>query len=1029
MSWDRWFFEWPAARRSAFGLGCFFGLTLVSVILTVVGVIQVSVLESNDDGSRPPVYDNGFFWCGVTLIASTLALARVLWRTRNVNWIFARVDSSVVVTAWVQVWACTIVFLYTEGTSRGVAPYLLGGFPLAGSLIGAPVTLSLGMAGASTLVTFLIDLHAVVPEVKFARYSQESLPFSPTATLVLAFGAAHIFAAVYTNRIRDAERDRERQLALFTAFLQSVADLDIDGADELLDRYLDNQHAQKAKMARQNSTPAVASAAAVTPSGDGGEGFDAPHPDDQLLAAAEDCLAALARLRPYLPLALRAAEQDEGGDFGDDGDSVEFSDPGDEGDDDDDPFSMARRQGGTGGGGGGGVVSSFDIDESGTGANTASHLRERACTVMHVECLDVLDSQSAAEAASRAAEFASVVVEQVMRNDGTVDHMTPWTITASFNGQMPCPRHAKRACSAALGVANRISSHGDGRLQVHIALDTRANLCGVCGVDRLRARVVAGDGVELAKKLPRLGRYLHATILITENVHREVSSHFDACPIDVIRASMITDDPQDIVLFELRSKRNGEEVSAFTDAFNHLREGRRVEALQMLTLYYQLTGKRDHHSTRLYCIAQAMTENESVSAQRFVRPEILWGEIDGEGDIDDYTVDETEGAAVANRAAVRERDLHRAMEHAKFENVLRDLRPETPKEVDFVDDEGEEGGLISMFCFGNNSDDGNDNTVNGSPAEQANAAVVNPEGDTRTPPRRPLPPPEEDDDDKNWVDRLPPQFSDDVLMEQWKLSKRALGTGTFSSVYLGMSLEGLLVAMKCVDLKAKQTDKNSLSGEVARMRKLQHHNVVSYISCANIGRSHFIIIMEYVSGGSLKHVLETFGPPPLPAVRKYVSDLLRGLKYLHDNGMIHCDIKPHNALLTPDGSVKLSDFGSSVNVTLYGGQNADGDDEVLVRGTSYYLAPEACRNEITSAVDIWSVGITVLELLTGKLPWEIKGSEANFIRELGKNTEMRPMIPADIPSNAAAFCKLCLNRDPTMRPTADALLRTPFLSG
>jgi serine/threonine protein kinase len=213
------------------------------------------------------------------------------------------------------------------------------------------------------------------------------------------------------------------------------------------------------------------------------------------------------------------------------------------------------------------------------------------------------------------------------------------------------------------------------------------------------------------------------------------------------------------------------------------------------------------------------------------------------------------------------------------------------------------------------------------------------------------------------------------------------------------------------------------------MRKLQHHNVVSYISCANIGKSHFIIIMEYVSGGSLKHVLETFGPPPLPAVRKYVTDLLRGLKYLHDNGMIHCDIKPHNALLTPDGSVKLSDFGSSVNVTLYGGQNADGDEQVLVRGTSYYLAPEACRNEITSAVDIWSVGVTVLELLTGRLPWEIKGSEANFIRELGKNEDMRPMIPADIPSNAAAFCKMCLHRDPAMRPTADALLRTPFLSG
>ena len=101
-----------------------------------------------------------------------------------------------------------------------------------------------------------------------------------------------------------------------------------------------------------------------------------------------------------------------------------------------------------------------------------------------------------------------------------------------------------------------------------------------------------------------------------------------------------------------------------------------------------------------------------------------------------------------------------------------------------------------------------------------------------------------------------------------------------------------------------------------------------------------------------------------------------------------------------------------------------------MRGTSYYLAPEACTNDLTSAVDIWSVGITVLEMLTGRLPWDdFRGSEANFIRELGKNPDMKPTIPASIPANAAAFCKMCLNRDPLLRPTVDVLLRTPFLTG
>jgi class 3 adenylate cyclase len=970
--------------------GLWFTLTpLVLITLRLIAIIVIWVRQVKRDGT--PFYDNGYAWQAVVIVGLIFGLCKFLVVLRGELWIFDKVGKDHKVTLFVQMWLAALIFVYTEGVDLGIYLIFLVLAVALGGLAEVPLALNVGLSCISCLFVTLIDINDVAPQLRFVRYDTEDIPIGRAVSFIFGNIAAFAIGASYQLQLTDASLRLERQTKFVQELMGHLENLNTDRADEMI-----------ASRAR------------------------AKEADETLLRACESCVRALTKLRPYLPAAFTKGDDvqfDEDHVSDDGADAEDFQNDrysarvagkfgvkrprgrNSEDDDEDDPFGMKS--------GGPAIRQSFDnnADEPAPDpAMQATMLRERKCTILHVEARDVFDAPGIMETVHRSALFASIVVEQVQRNDGVVDIMTPWSITASFNGQTPCPRHAKRACSAALGIVSRINDllqqpEERSQLRCYLGLDTRSNYCGVCGVDRLRARVVCGDGVELAKKLPSLGRYLHTSVIITENVSREVSTHFSTVPIDVIRPAWLVEEHLDVQLFELQSHRPRPEIEAYTEAFSYLRLGNRNEATRMLQLFHEISRGSNvvpHHVKRLGAIIDRMPDD--ATAEYFVRREMQWQTLRGEEEVDD---DETHFGVLSTADRPEE---------VNFSSAIQKLMPEPQTDVHYQDDEEAGGGLISMFTFGG-SEDGDEQQND----QQQDGAAKNSGESPGRAERLVMPAPTA----AAMLDKLPSHFQDDVLLEQWLLSKQSLGSGTFSSVYLGMSVEGMMVALKCVDLKAKQTDKSALSNEVVRMRKLQHHNVVSYISCANIRNSYFIIIMEYVSGGSLKHVLDTFGPPPLPAVKKYVTDLLRGLKYLHDNGMIHCDIKPHNALMSPDGSVKLSDFGSSVNVTLY---EQPGEGDVLVRGTSWYLAPEACRNDITAAVDIWSVGITVLELLTGKIPWEYRGSEANFIRELGKNEEMRPTIPADIPANAAAFCKMCLTRDAASRPTADALLRTPFLS-
>ncbi|GJC79717.1 cytokinesis protein sepH [Colletotrichum liriopes] len=195
----------------------------------------------------------------------------------------------------------------------------------------------------------------------------------------------------------------------------------------------------------------------------------------------------------------------------------------------------------------------------------------------------------------------------------------------------------------------------------------------------------------------------------------------------------------------------------------------------------------------------------------------------------------------------------------------------------------------------------------------------------------------------------------DPGLKDYRLGE-CLGKGAFGSVYKAFNWgTGEAVAVK--QIKLADLPKSEL-------RMIEHDNIVKYIGfvkstdCLNI-------ILEYCENGSLHSICKSYGKFPENLVGVYTTQVLQGLQYLHDQGVIHRDIKGANILTTKDGKVKLADFGVSTS-TLAGGQ----DKEAQVVGTPYWMAPEIIQlSGASPASDIWSVGCTVIELLQGKPPY------------------------------------------------------------
>lgn len=249
-----------------------------------------------------------------------------------------------------------------------------------------------------------------------------------------------------------------------------------------------------------------------------------------------------------------------------------------------------------------------------------------------------------------------------------------------------------------------------------------------------------------------------------------------------------------------------------------------------------------------------------------------------------------------------------------------------------------------------------------------------------------------------------------------------IGKGAYGRVYKGLDLEnGDFVAIKQVSLEnIAQEDLNIIMQEIDLLKNLNHKNIVKYLGSLKT-KSHLHIILEYVENGSLANIIKPnkFGPFPESLVAVYIAQVLEGLVYLHEQGVIHRDIKGANILTTKEGLVKLADFGVATKLT-----EADVNTHSVV-GTPYWMAPEVIEmSGVCAASDIWSVGCTVIELLTCVPPYYDLQPMPALFRIV---QDEHPPIPDSLSPDITDFLRQCFKKDARQRPDAKTLLSHPWI--
>jgi serine/threonine-protein kinase len=235
---------------------------------------------------------------------------------------------------------------------------------------------------------------------------------------------------------------------------------------------------------------------------------------------------------------------------------------------------------------------------------------------------------------------------------------------------------------------------------------------------------------------------------------------------------------------------------------------------------------------------------------------------------------------------------------------------------------------------------------------------------------------------------------------------------------------GEAVALKVLRPDVAQQDPAALTRlarEVDTARELAHPNVVRTYDLDEAEGIHFLT-MEFAEGRSLRELIDERGPMPVPAAVSAVRQVCRALAHAHARGVLHRDVKPHNAVITPGGVLKVMDFGAARFADAPRGVTETG---TLV-GTPAYMAPEVLRGAPHDArADVYAAGVVLYECLTGRPPFESAASPLVVVTHVLEDAPRDPaaLNPA-VPRALADAVLRTLAKDPAARPqSAEAFER------
>jgi serine/threonine-protein kinase len=261
-----------------------------------------------------------------------------------------------------------------------------------------------------------------------------------------------------------------------------------------------------------------------------------------------------------------------------------------------------------------------------------------------------------------------------------------------------------------------------------------------------------------------------------------------------------------------------------------------------------------------------------------------------------------------------------------------------------------------------------------------------------------------------------------LLNNRYQLLQR-LGSGGMADVFRARDLMlERYVAIKV--LRADYTDKKDFQDrfrqEARAAANLSHPNIVT-VHDFGLDRGQLFIVMEYVPGSDLKTLLRTRGRFSIEEAIPLVVQACAGIGYAHRAGLVHCDVKPHNMLVTPDKRLKVTDFGiARALATIHPEERSD-----VVWGSPQYFSPEQAAGEPPSpASDVYALGIVLYELLTGSLPFNASTAEEFSRMHLDNRPHaIREYLP-DIPETLEQIIDKVLSKEPAARyRTADQLGR------